>query len=318
MTEPLEPPLTCATPLLESDVLRTFVAIAESGSFTRAAGQIYRSTSAVSMQIKRLEDMLGHALFVREPRQVRLTPAGETLLGYARRLLKLNEEAVAQFRQPSLQGRVRFGTPVDVGTRILPGLLALFARSHPGVEVDVSVARSIDMIGRIDTGELDLALVTIGTLGQDDSRGEPVHSEPLVWAGRRGGIAALRSPLPLALASHDCAWRRQALDALDRIGRPYRVAYSSEQTAGQEAAMIADLAIAPYPASLLRPPLQCLDGQHGLPPLGDYRINLVRGSSRSEAVDILAKQVMAAFIEFRQARGSRRSEPYEEKQWHAG
>lgn len=318
MTESVGQTPASATPLLESDVLRTFVAIAESGSFTRAAGQIYRSTSAVSMQIKRLEEILGHSLFVREARQVRLTPAGETLLGYARRLLRLNEEAVAQFRQPTLQGRVRFGTPADVGTRIMPGLLALFARSHPGVEVDVSVARSIDMIERIDAGELDLALVTIGNLGQDDSRGEPVHSEPLVWAGRSGGIAALRSPLPLALASPDCAWRRQALDALDRIGRHYRVAYSSEQTSGQEAAMIADLAIAPYPASLLRPPLQCLDGQYGLPQLGDYRINLLRGSNRSEAVDILAQQVIAAFAEYRHLRGRRRTEPNEEMRWHAG
>ncbi|MCQ4296292.1 LysR substrate-binding domain-containing protein [Pseudomonas stutzeri] len=318
MTESVGQTPTSATPLLESDVLRTFVAIAESGSFTRAAGQIYRSTSAVSMQIKRLEETLGRSLFIREARQVRLTPAGETLLGYARRLLKLNEEAVAQFRQPTLQGRVRFGTPADVGTRILPGLLALFARSHPGVEVDVSVARSIDMIERIDAGELDLALVTIGNLGQDDSRGEPVHSEPLVWAGRSGGIAALRSPLPLALASPDCAWRRQALDALDRIGRHYRVAYSSEQTSGQEAAMIADLAIAPYPASLLRPPLQCLDGQYGLPQLGDYRINLLRGGNRSDAVDILAEQVIAAFVEYRHLRGSRRTGPTEEMKWHAG
>jgi DNA-binding transcriptional LysR family regulator len=318
MTDPLEQTPATATPLLESDVLRTFVAIAESGSFTRAAGHIYRSTSALSMQIKRLEETLGHSLFVREARQVRLTPAGETLLGYARRLLKLNEEAVAQFRQPTLQGRVRFGTPADVGTRILPGLLALFARSHPGVEVDVSVARSIDMIERIDAGELDLALVTIGNLGQDDSRGEPVHSEPLVWAGRSGGIAALRSPLPLALASPDCAWRRQALDALDRIGRHYRIAYSSEQTSGQEAAMIADLAIAPYPASLVRPPLQRLDGQYGLPPLGDYRINLLRGSNRSEAVDILAEQVIAAFVEYRNPRSGRRAEPSEEMKWHAG
>ena len=318
MTESVGQTPASTTPLLESDVLRTFVAIAESGSFTHAAGQIYRSTSAVSMQIKRLEETLGHSLFVREARQVRLTPAGETLLGYARRLLRLNEEAVAQFRQPTLQGRVRFGTPADVGTRIMPGLLALFARSHPGVEVDVSVARSIDMIERIDAGELDLALVTIGNLGQDDSRGEPVHSEPLVWAGRSGGIAALRSPLPLALASPDCAWRRQALDALDRIGRHYRVAYSSEQTSGQEAAMIADLAIAPYPASLLRPPLQCLDGQYGLPQLGDYRINLLRGSNRSEAVGILAEQVIAAFVEYRQLRGGRRTEPSEEMKWHAG
>ena len=317
MPEPLEQSTIPSTPLLESDVLRTFVAIAESGSFTRAAGQIYRSTSAVSMQIKRLEETLGRSLFVREARQVRLTPAGETLLGYARRLLKLNEEAIAHFLQPALQGRVRFGTPADVGTRILPGLLALFARSHPGVEVDVSVARSIDMIERIDAGELDLALVTVGNLGQDDSRGEPIHSEPLVWAGRTGGVAALRTPLPLALASPDCAWRRQALDALDRIGRSYRVAYSSEQTSGQEAAMIADLAIAPYPSSLIRPPLQRLDGQYGLPQLGEYQIKLLRGSNRSEAVEVLAAQVIAAFAEYR-TRPAKRLERNEDIKWHAG
>ncbi|EXF46204.1 transcriptional regulator [Pseudomonas sp. BAY1663] len=293
---------TASLPLLESDVLRTFVAIAESGSFTRAAGQIHRTTSAVSMQIKRLEETLGRPLFVREARQVRLTPAGETLLGYARRLLRLNGEAVAHFLHPALHGRVRFGTPGDIGTRILPGLLALFACSHPAVEVDVSVGRSVEMIERIDAGELDLALVSVGNLGQDDSRGEPIHSEPLVWAGRAGGVAALRSPLPLALASPDCAWRRQALDALDRIGRDYRIAYSSEQAAGQEAAMIADLAIAPYPQSLLRPPLQRLDGQFGLPELGEYRIKLLRGSRRSEPVEVLAEHVIAAFAEYRSGR----------------
>ena len=174
------------------------------------------------------------------------------------------------------------------------------------------------MIERIDAGELDLALITTGNLGQDDSRGEPIHSEPLVWAGRSGGVAALRTPLPLALASPDCAWRRQALDALDRIGRGYRIAYSSEQTSGQEAAMIADLAIAPYPSSLVRPPLQRLDGQYGLPQLGDYRINLLRGSNRSDAVEVLAAQVIAAFAEYRSRFGGHRPEASEEPTWHAG
>ncbi|KJS34400.1 MAG: LysR family transcriptional regulator, partial [Pseudomonas sp. BRH_c35] len=131
------------------------------------------------------------------------------------------------------------------------------------------------------------------------------------------GVAALRTPLPLALASPDCAWRRQALDALDRIGRSYRVAYSSEQTSGQEAAMIADLAIAPYPSSLIRPPLQRLDGQYGLPQLGEYQIKLLRGSNRSEAVEVLAAQVIAAFVEYR-TRPAKRLERNEEIKWHAG
>lgn len=287
-----------AMPLLEIDVLRTFVSIAESGSFTRAAGQIFRTTSAVSMQIKRLETMLGCTLFVREARRIALTADGERLLGYARRLLKLNEETVNAFIAPRLVGRVRFGTPGDLGTHILPGLLSLFARTHPGIEVDVSVGRSLDMIQRIDAGELDVALISVGNLGQDDSRGETIHSEPLVWAGRAGGVAVERSPLPLALASPGCAWRRQALDALDRAGRSYRIAYSSEQCAGQEAAMMADLAVAPYPLSLIRHPLKRLEESSSLPKLGDYQIKLLRAADCSEPVDVLARHVIAAFMAY--------------------
>tara|TARA_R100000541_G_scaffold27773_3_gene37102 strand:- start:17679 stop:18578 length:900 start_codon:yes stop_codon:yes gene_type:complete len=287
-----------AMPLLEIDVLRTFVSIAESGSFTRTAAQIFRTTSAVSMQIKRLENTLGCALFSREARRVALTAEGERLLSYARRLLKLNEEAVGAFIKPSLSGQVRFGAPADIGTHILPGLLSLFARTHPGIEVNVSVGRSVDMIQRIDAGELDVALISVGNLGQDDTRGEVVHREPLVWAGRAGGVAMRRNPLPLALASAECAWRRQALDALDRVGRSYRIAYSSEQCAGQEAAMVADLAVAPYPLSLIRPPLRRLDEEANLPALGEYQIKLLSAAQCSEPVKVLSQQVVAAFAAY--------------------
>ncbi|WP_159969718.1 LysR substrate-binding domain-containing protein [Pseudomonas sp. 9Ag] len=287
-----------AMPLLEIDVLRTFVSIAESGSFTRTAAQIFRTTSAVSMQIKRLENTLGCALFSREARRVALTADGERLLNYARRLLKLNEEAVGAFIKPSLSGQVRFGAPADIGTHILPGLLSLFARTHPGIEVNVSVGRSVDMIQRIDAGELDVALISVGNLGQDDTRGEVVHREPLVWAGRAGGVAMKRNPLPLALASAECAWRRQALDALDRVGRSYRIAYSSEQCAGQEAAMVADLAVAPYPLSLVRPPLRRLDEDADLPALGEYQIKLLSAAQCSEPVKVLSQQVVAAFAAY--------------------
>ncbi|MBK60475.1 MAG: LysR family transcriptional regulator [Pseudomonas sp.] len=293
-----ERPPQSAMPLLENDVLRTFVSIAESGSFTRTAAQIFRTTSAVSMQIKRLENTLGCALFSREARRVALTAEGERLLSYARRLLKLNEEAVGAFIKPSLSGQVRFGAPADIGTHILPGLLSLFARTHPGIEVNVSVGRSVDMIQRIDAGELDVALISVGNLGQDDTRGEVVHREPLVWAGRAGGVAMKRNPLPLALASAECAWRRQALDALDRVGRSYRIAYSSEQCAGQEAAMVADLAVAPYPLSLVRPPLRRLDEDADLPALGEYQIKLLSAAQCSEPVKVLSQQVVAAFAAY--------------------
>lgn len=280
-------------PLLDTDVLRTFVAIAECGSFTRAARQVFRTPSALSMQIKRLEETLGHVLFVREARQVRLTPEGEVLLGYGRRLLKLNEEAVTQFLAPTVAGRLGFGTTDDVGTRILPGVLAQFARSHPAVQVDVVVDSSRKMLARLDAGELDLVLVTAGNLGQE-VRGEVVHSEPLVWVGREGGVAAQRSPLPVALAHQGCAWRGMALEALNRAGLSFRVAYTCEHCAGQEAAMIADLAVSPFPMSLVRPPLRRIDSSL-LPPLGEYQLTLVRRPGAGEACEALVGHVMGAF-----------------------
>lgn len=286
-----------ALPLLDTEVLRTFVAIAESGSFTRAARQVFRTPSALSMQIKRLEETLGQTLFVREARQVRLTPEGEVLLGYGRRLLKLNEEAVTQFLAPALEGRVSFGTTDDVGTRILPGVLAQFARSHPGVQVEVVVGNGRGMLARLDAGEIDLALITAGSSGLD-VRGEIVHSEPLVWAGREGGVAARRSPLPVALASHGCPWRKAALDALDRAGLRYRVAYTCEHSAGQEAAMLADLAVAPFPLALIRLPLRRLD-KGRLPPLGDYQVTLVRRDGLGDAGEALAERVIEAFRDLR-------------------
>lgn len=293
------PPNPTNLPLLDTDVLRSFVAIAESGSFTRASEQVFRTPSALSMQIKRLEETLGQRLFVRETRNVRLTPEGEVLLSFGRRLLKLNEEAVAQFLTPPVEGTVRFGMPDDIGSRVLPGILAQFARTHPAVQVDVVVGRSVDMQKRIDRDELDLVLVSEGNLGMEPGRGEVIHSEPLVWAGREGGIALQRSPLPIALASHGCAWRAMALAALDRASIPYRIAYTSENCAGQEAAMIADLAVAPFPLSLVRPPLRRLDQHSELPTLGHYQIALMRREGAGPASETLAGYVVDAFQNWR-------------------
>jgi DNA-binding transcriptional LysR family regulator len=299
MTATKARPENASLPLLDTETLRTFVAIAENGSFTRAAHQVFRTPSALSMQIKRLEETLGQSLFIREARRVSLTPEGEVLLGYGRRLLKLNEEAVGRFLAPSLEGSVRLGTPDDVGTRVLPQVLTRFARSHPAVQVNVNAGRSVDLLKRLDDGELDLALVTLGHSDLSAKRGEVVHTEPLVWAGRDGGVAVQRSPLPLSLANHGCAWREMALGALDKAEISYRVAYNSEHCAGQEAAMLADLAVAPFPASLVQPPLRVLGPENGLPALGDYQIALVRRDGSGPAAEALAEQVVQTFRERR-------------------
>ncbi|WP_353981100.1 LysR family transcriptional regulator [Salinicola endophyticus] len=289
------PALPDKLPLLDSEVIRSFVTIAESGSFTRASRQLFRTPSALSMQIKRLEETLGQTLFVREARHVRLTAEGELLLGYGRRLLKLNAEAVTQFLSPGLEGRVCLGVTDDVLERTLSQVLPRFAREFPSVQVEVSVARSVELLGRLDAGELDVVLVVAGNPGTE-TRGEIVHREALVWAGREGGLAVQRSPLPLALAQQGCPWRAMALSALDRACIDYRVAYSCDLCAGQQAAAVADLAVLPFPRSLVRPPLQRI-GERDLPPLGEYQVALVRRANGGDVDEVLAQQVVAAFDE---------------------
>ncbi|MBS63217.1 LysR substrate-binding domain-containing protein [Salinisphaera sp.] len=281
--------------LLDTEVLRSFVAIAEHGSFTRAAKAVFRTPSALSMQIKGLETTLDKRLFVREARRVHLTEHGELLLRYARQLLQLNAEAVACFLAPALDGTVRVGTPDDVGGRILPRVLATFARSNPAVQVDVITGTSRVILERLDREQIDFALVTVGSREVDSERGEIVHSEPLVWAARRGGSAKLREPLPVALAEPGCAWRASAIDALDRAGRSYRVAYSSDHSAGQRAAVLADLAIAPLPRPLVdSAELEVLD-EPQLPPLIDTHTALVFGTHCSDAGKALSQHVVEAF-----------------------
>lgn len=282
-------------PLLETDLIRSFVAISETGSFTRAAQRVYRTPSAVSMQIKKLEETLGRTLFLREGRSVSLTPDGEALLGFARRMLRLNEEAVSQFLCPPMAGTISFGAPDDFGTRFLPNILARFACTHPMVDVNVVLGTSHELMQRLHAGTLDLALVTAGNTGQNDSDGTIVYSEPLKWAGLKGGIAYEHDPLPLALSGRTCAWRAAALAALDKAGRRYRIAYTSEHCVGQAAALHADLAIAPFPASLVTRPLVALGEVDGLPDLGNYHILLHRGATGGDCTDALARQVVESF-----------------------
>ena len=147
-------------PNLDLDLLKTFLAIADTGSFTRAAEEIHKTQSAVSMQMKRLEELLGRPLFARDGRISRFTPDGERLIDYARRIVAINDEAVSAFTRPDLTGTMRFGTPDDYADRFLPEILARFARTHPLVTVDVECLAAANCSSAVKRSELDLALVT--------------------------------------------------------------------------------------------------------------------------------------------------------------
>lgn len=295
MTAPLNHPL----PLLDLDVLRTFVAIAETGSFTTAANAVFRTPSAVSMQIKKLEDILGRAVFSRDARSVSLTTDGEMLLGYARRMLAINREAVSKFIVPDITGVVRLGSPDDYGERVLPHVLKRFAQSHPSIAVDVVIDQSSNLRRRMDDRTLDITLLT-NSFKVSMEGTEVLLTEPIVWAGAKGGCAHLREPLPVSLWEEGCAWRAGALEALGREGRNFRIAYMSAHTAGQRAAIMADLAVAPLPKSFLGCDMVELSTKDGMPDIGTYSVAMIVSPDASPPVQAAADHIRAAFEVFRE------------------
>ncbi|NBW76113.1 MAG: LysR family transcriptional regulator [Sphingomonadaceae bacterium] len=260
-------------PNLDPDCLRAFVAVAETTSFTAAAQRLLRSQSAVSLQIKRLEQQLGVRLLARSPRLVALTGEGELVLDQARRLLALNDELVARAREPQLAGLVRLGVPEDFATARLPRLLAEFARTHPGVALEVTCELTLPLLDRFSAGELDLALIKREPTGP--ATGRRVWREPLVWAAASPfRLPAGDDPLPLVCSPRPCVLRQRAVQALDAAGRPWRVTYSCASLAGNQAALRAGLGIAVLPRDMVPADLAVLD-DHGLPELADLEVALI-------------------------------------------
>lgn len=282
--------------LLDMDVVRSFVAISDTGSFSGAARAVNRTPSAISMQIKKLEEQLDRQLFVREGRRVALTADGESLLSFAQQMLRLNAEALTRFQGDEVEGQISFGAPDDFGTRFLPNILSRFARTHPNVEVNVVLGTSADLLNRMEAEELDIGLVTTRPQGSSGP-GRLVFSEPLVWVGVRNGRAKDKPALSLALAGQSCAWRSMALEQLNQLKRPYRIAYTCENCQGQMAALMADLAIAPLPLSLLAPGLERLGEADGLPTLQHYEVRMLEQSAPGPAAKAFASHVIDSFAD---------------------
>jgi DNA-binding transcriptional LysR family regulator len=282
---------------LDIDIMKSVVAIADTGSIKLAAPRIGRTPAALSMQIKKLEESLRQQLFKRTHTGMRLTAAGERLMPHARRMIEIERAALDQFRAPALSGEIFVGVIDDFAGVRLTQVLAAFARSHPGVTVNVAMGPSIDLASKLHRGELDLAVLTPGGAVNWQDSDLLVHEEPLVWVGCESGRAFRQRPMPLAIASQGCAWRRQALATLDKAGIGWRIAYTSDYYAAQKAAVAADLAVAPLPRSLMEPGLTRLGAAEGLPDPGFGRI-AVRLAPRSEARDtaaVLVEHVAQSF-----------------------
>ena len=275
---------------LDTDLLRSFLAIVDTGSVTRAAEQVHRTQSAVSMQVRRLEEAIGKPLFVRGGRQMALTSDGETLVGYARRMIGLNDEAMARFSGPELTGQVRLGVPDDYVARFLPTVLVRFAAAYPMVEVEVSTDNSIHLDSMLRRNELDLALVSCAVV---EDPGELIHREPMAWVVSANHLVHEASPVPLALTEAGCQMRAEALAALDSVGRPYRIAYSSRSYTGLASFVTAGLAVAAVAESSVTPQMRVLTEADGYPAMAPVDVGLRRApGQRSEAVDMLADALM--------------------------
>src|ERR1041385_1184438 len=278
--------------LIDVDQLRTFIAIVETGSFTKAAEVVHKTQSAVSMQMKRLEERLGKPIFARDGRASKLTEDGERLLDYARRIIKLNVEALAAFDDKDLSGRWRLGVPDNYADRYLPEIMARFSRAYPGVELSVLCEPSVDLIHRIDTGELDLAIIT-NTRGHRAA--ETFRRERLLWVTSNRHPTHLETPLPLALGRPNCAWRRTATECLDSVGKAYRLLYSSSNAGAVAAAVLSGLAVSVLAESGLRPGMRVLTAAEGFPELPGCRIGLVRNPHESSALaDALAEHIISS------------------------
>ncbi|MGO7333741.1 LysR substrate-binding domain-containing protein [Rhizobium leguminosarum] len=231
--------------IFDLDVLRTFSVGMELGNFAKAAERLGRSTSAVSAQLKKLEEQAGTAIFRKAGRGLALTDAGETMLGYARRLLELNDEAAAAVNSVELEGWVRLGLQEDFGETLLPDVLGRFARAHPKVRIEARVVRNAELLERVTSGKLDLALAwSDGTL---TAHCERIGEVPMRWIGPAEGQpawqAASGEPMPLASLEAPCLLRSAATKALDEAGISWRLAFVSPSLGGLWAATAAGLGL---------------------------------------------------------------------------
>ena len=281
---------------LDLTALRSFIAVADAGGVTRASGFLNLTQSAVSMQIKRLEEMLGVEVLDRSGRKVALTAAGEQLLGYARRMLALNDEVMGQLTRDPHEGEVVLGVPHDIVYPVIPQVLQHFARTFPRMKVSLISSFTRVLKAQFGRGECDIILTTEDSV---DPGGLTLAELPLVWVGAPGGVAWKSRPLKLAY-EHNCIFRQGVQVALDNAGIAWQMAVESDSTRTIEASVSADLAVHTVLAGSEPPYVERISHGGALPDLKRMKVNLyVADPAHSPAVLEMAAMIQRAY----QARG---------------
>lgn len=252
-------------PDLDLDALRSFAAVADAGGFTAAGELLGRSQAAISIKIKKLEETLGRRVFERTSRSLSLTRDGEMLLGYARRLLELNDETVRRFAEPAAAGEIRLGVVEYLVPEHLPAVLSRFARVYPRVHIDVKVGMSSSVIGAFDDGQLDLV---IAKRDEGETRGRVLWQESMQWICAPDFQIDRTMPVPFCALPPPCIFRSRAMDVLKAGNRAWRIVYTSESGMGVLAAARAGLGIAVMGEGSVTPDLRRLQPEDGFPALG--------------------------------------------------
>ena len=274
-------------------LLQSFVSIVETGSFTSAARCIHRTQSAISMQIRRLEESLDCRLFERVGRTMRLTQSGEAYFDYARRILRLYDQAAIRLNTTSMSGEVTIGAPDDYARTLLPGILQHVTERFPSLHVTILCEPSRHLEGLVNEGSLDVALMTEGEVM---GGGTVLHREELAWATSAVHDVHKADPVPLAIFHSGDVFRREAILRLEEYGRRSRIVVSSVNFAGIDAALEAGIAIAPIFRRNLRPGLRALTPAEGFPELPSVGMVLRRSERSTHAnLDQLVDIVIAGF-----------------------
>lgn len=279
---------------MDTFTLECFLAVAESGSFTKAANRVGRTQSAITQQMNKLEALLGKELFNRKKGST-LTEDGELFLAYARRIYTLHREVVDRFKQPELAGEVRFGLPEDFATVFLSDVLVEFSRMHPRILLNVECDLTLNLVSRFKMKEFDLVLVKMSR-PEDFPNGVALFREKLEWAGKSELISSFNKTmtLPLVLSPKPCVYRAKALEALEKAHINWRVVYSSPSYAGKIAAVQAGLGLTTLPKTMIPSTLEAIKSRF-LPSLEAIHISLLKQNSKNEAVlsleDFLLKKL---------------------------
>jgi DNA-binding transcriptional LysR family regulator len=274
---------------VDVDLLRALMVVAETKNFTTAAERLFRTQSAISLQIRKLEGIAGQPLLDRG-KQIRLTTAGETVFSYAVRILKLNDELVRDVMPVADSVSIRIGTPDDYAQLVLPNIIRDFARANRHIEFQIVSDLSIKLSKMIDANELDIVFIT----KRGDISGLEHFMEPLTWVGAHGSQAALRDPLSLALSPAGCQIREVALQALGACGRRWKVSYSSNQFGTMRAAIAAGEAISVLPSRAVPRDLVRIGSEFGLPDLPSVELVIKVGPQANPTVLRLAASMSAA------------------------